>query len=281
LIKSAKSPKTIVVDRNISPIESIKSISPNIHIVFCQYHLANNIVTTLHDYTIHRAYLEMVHNKLDEALFLNLLSEKEENPSSTDKQRRFIQKLKTDLSYWIPSVTSSLIEDATTSRVEGFFGRLKDLVGHKQCSLFEIAEALKKLSEMRMYHQLENEPEYLQNLKYVKAGHAISNERIQIDDEFSYSQLMAKLEPYVSAANRNPQICEAFTEFFIKVHSIEAVKIGNSQKIQDPPTIKMAGTPTSKPSLNFPISGARRKHKKYYCSICNQEGHNASKCPKK
>jgi hypothetical protein len=125
---------------------------------------------------------------------------------------------------------------------------------------------------------LETEPEYLKDLNCRKAEHTINNENIQIHDEFSYSELMGKLEPYVSAAKRHPQIQLAFSEFFSKVRLSEFVPNCSSAKIQDPPTIKISGKKVTKPSLNFPYAGAQRKYKKYHCSICGQSGHNAASC---
>jgi hypothetical protein len=145
---AGKHPETMVVDRNAAQIESIHSISNDINIVFCRYHLGKNIETKLVDRIIIDTYWDMMHSKTDEDEFLILLTEKEESPKTTEKQRRFIEKLKIDLHHWLPSITSPLIGDATTSCVEGVFGRLKDNLSHRLSSLFQVAQSLKSLSEL-------------------------------------------------------------------------------------------------------------------------------------
>lgn len=97
---------------------------------------------------------------------------------------------------------------------------------------------------------------------------------IQQNKPKTYTDIMAKLSPYASAACRNQEIMTVFDNTFDQLSSI--TKNLNSQM---PPTIESKGRFSIHPSQNVILGGAPKQKNLKQCSLCKQYGHNKRSCP--
>lgn len=101
----------------------------------------------------------------------------------------------------------------------------------------------------------------------------IINEQEDIIDH-NYSNIMARIQPFASIANRNNEIAGIFDSMISQLESKKSY-INNGM----PPTLTIKGRSNEHPSKNV-LAGRPRSHKKYKCSNCGQYGHNKLTCSK-
>ena len=90
----------------------------------------------------------------------------------------------------------------------------------------------------------------------------------------NYVDIMAKLSPNLSEANKNLEIMAVFENTFGELESIK-----KSLNPQMPPTLESRGRLNIHLSHNVIFGGAPKQKNTKQCSICKQIGHNKRSCP--
>ena len=101
-------------------------------------------------------------------------------------------------------------------------------------------------------------------------------EYIEDDTPRTYTDIMAEISPYASAAPRNQRVMIILTNAIDDLHSAEK-EIATGM----PPTIEQSGRFPSHPSQNVILGGEGKTKRNNHCSYCIQIGHNSKTCKKK
>ena len=94
------------------------------------------------------------------------------------------------------------------------------------------------------------------------------------NNEFSYTNILARISPFASDAQRSPTIQKILKNTF---EELEKTKVSINQNM--PSKVILKGKPFVSPSKNVILG--KKKKKKYCCSICGDCKHNSQKCPMK
>jgi hypothetical protein len=92
-----------------------------------------------------RMFWRLIHLKISTEEWLDFLTA-ETIKKFTATQHRLIDWLLDHLHHYAPSYTYQWTGERVSSRVEGFFGTLKQRTGHQEFTLEELAEAIRKLA---------------------------------------------------------------------------------------------------------------------------------------
>lgn len=104
--------------------------------------------------------------------------------------------------------------------------------------------------------------------KYVTVTWKSEELTIENKTNFSYSNIMARKQPFTSICHKNEKVKDAFTNFFVELEKIKVFKNGEE------PSVK--GRKFTHPRYNI-LSGAPKKKRKYSCSICKSHNHTKTK----
>ena len=94
--------------------------------------------------------------------------------------------------------------------------------------------------------------------------------------QLNYTDYIAQITPYVSAANNNEKIANILSETIIKLKN-ECSTVPN---VSMPPTLTLKGKISNHPSKNVVLSGCPKTKREYKCLKCHCTGHNCKSCPK-
>jgi hypothetical protein len=159
-LESAFTPRVFVIDRWGTQITAIEQTFPSAVIIYCRKHIEANIRDTLGRTSVLRHFWPCMFGDISEELFLHVMEDEMNlyigvNP----KKANFIQELINCSNRWLPSAVRSSRAQATTQRVEGFFGHTKNLIQRQPRTLLEIAKSEKILATIALNKsRLENVP---------------------------------------------------------------------------------------------------------------------------
>lgn len=102
------------------------------------------------------------------------------------------------------------------------------------------------------------------------------------DSSWDYGTCVDKFERYFSAAHRSPAVRQVLTDTLERLNSLEhqSGDEDGSTAILPPDNLLIAGASPTHPRRAVEMPGARRKRKKYRCSLCGATDHTAPRCPK-
>ena len=131
-------------------------------------------------------------------------------------------------------------------------------------------------SNQIQYHSNDLDPRYLRTSmdNNIEAEHVVN-----VIDEYkkslNFSDIMATIAPYASAAPRNPEIMSIFDKTIEELRSTKT-ELNTGM----PPTIAIKGRLAEHPSKNVILGGAPKQKRKNKCSFCHEVGHNITTCEK-
>lgn len=101
-------------------------------------------------------------------------------------------------------------------------------------------------------------------------------EIIQTSQKWEYKDIMAKISPYASIANKSELVQNILNETII---NLEKTKTVTNEGM--PLCLNIKGRLQEHPSNNVILGKKPREHRRYKCSICGQYGHNKKLCKNK
>ena len=123
--------RLFVSDRHKSQISAIQTVWPEALVMYCCVHIGRNIRQVLGN-DMFSLYQKLRTLQITETMFITALTEySQANPDT--RGSKFVVKLLSEQDHWLPSIVQTYIhcDNATTNRVEGFFGSLKNLIEHE------------------------------------------------------------------------------------------------------------------------------------------------------
>lgn len=113
---------------------------------------------------------------------------------------------------------------------------------------------------------------YIHSLIHVsKSKYIVQNIDMQSKENWSYNELLDKLIPYISCAQRSEQLKNCFRNFFNEVDKIKIEIDPNAQSV-----IKTPGAQVTVPSKMVDIM--KKKKRNHCCSKCGKPGHYSRTC---
>jgi hypothetical protein len=270
-------PKFIIIDRYMSQISAIEEVFNPQSLLYCRLHIATNVRDVIKDREFLELFWKLAHNQCSEEVFLSKLFEIR-NQTKLDKVRSFIDSLMNEIERWLPTQVDPSSKIYVTSRVEGFFGRLKTETNHQLLPLKDLCVLIKVLSEIEPDEQLSDK------LIINELQETIKHDRIELGESetlsFNYNDLQATFEPYFSSANRNVGIQQILSKTVTSLQETTQSTKNEKVSIQNPPMIKQSGVQELYPAKKSHLCGAKKTKITYHCSICNSKWHNKNRCPK-
>lgn len=109
----------------------------------------------------------------------------------------------------------------------------------------------------------------------IASGTITCSKSLNEKKSFKYSDIIAKISPYATIADKNVQLQKLFADFFEKLDGIHGI-IENQGM---PPTLTQSGRFQTHPSKNVVLGGKPKEKATRFCKYCNQPGHYQKCCP--
>jgi hypothetical protein len=150
-------PGAIVVDRRDGQYATIQDVFPQSRVIFCPKHLPANIQRALGCHSVlYHLYWRMMQGNCSEHQYLAALRFTRKDYREETKQSRMIDFLEKSVDHHLPSRGRPFSPKQVSTRVEGFFGRCKTLIGHEVLPLLTIAKGIRLFAHAAIDHRVQD-----------------------------------------------------------------------------------------------------------------------------
>jgi hypothetical protein len=182
-------PAAILLDRHPAQFAATDDTFDNTLAAFCYKHLSANIRTTMGPRSAVEQGFHMLNaRKISDELFIAICEESIQNLAGQPTRKRFVRKLVQIIGHYSPARVLAVTPDRTTSRDEGWIGRLRYQLHHKIESLVNIVRAAVRLGRLAVSsHYDESE------LTFALSFDILSQEEQRRVGTFAIKMIMAEL----------------------------------------------------------------------------------------
>ena len=144
-------PRIVLTDRSAAQIAAVRLVFPTAAIVFCRVHLRRDLLKhfTPQDDII-RGYDE-IHRKPDRCSeYVQLLESRLAQMGNRNEAKGLLENMLSSTDSWLPSrlIEIGCFVDASTNRVEGFFGNYKQHHGYTRVSAGELCKGIMNYGQL-------------------------------------------------------------------------------------------------------------------------------------
>jgi hypothetical protein len=141
-------PLAFVVDRHEGQAKAIRTVFPTARIIYCAKHLGQNISALFgRHYQVVRTFWRLIRLEVEEADWIALLVAVAAHFEGGTPERRMINWLLENMDHYCPERIFELSGEQVSSRVEGFFGVLKQRIEHLLLTLLDLATEIRLLAQ--------------------------------------------------------------------------------------------------------------------------------------
>jgi ubiquitin C-terminal hydrolase len=141
-------PLAFVVDRHLGQLAALKEVFPESRIVFCRFHLEQNIASLFGEKSaVVAAFVNLMNCVISEEKYTTDLTAERGNFNDGSKQSNMIDVLLASLEHYSPCQTSQSTRHQASSIIESVNSLLKRLLEHKIATLVDVARAMWIISQ--------------------------------------------------------------------------------------------------------------------------------------